>query len=141
MELFTWIVKNRKDLELMINIVILFNYGNIHRNVVPHIPCRRTFIPVSVSLWNDVGDPVFDGVGLAGFKSRANAFLLSNSCSFPFCVIMFSLSLLSLYVLVLWGWDLRTERVLIALSEPCIANLFNNIDVILYVIVILMYCF
>ena len=37
----------------------------------------RTFIPFSVSLWNDLADPVFDGVGLAGFKSRANAFLLA----------------------------------------------------------------
>ena len=32
---------------------------------------RRTFIPLSVSLWNDLSD----GVGLAGFKSRANDFL------------------------------------------------------------------
>ena len=32
---------------------------------------------LSVSLWNDLSDPVFDGVGLAGFKSRANAFLLA----------------------------------------------------------------
>ena len=38
---------------------------------------RRTFILLSVSLWNDLGDPIFDGVGLAGFKSRANAFLLA----------------------------------------------------------------
>ena len=55
---------------------------------------RRTFIPLSVSLWNDlskvkssmarslpqysiVSDPVFDCVGLAGLKSRANAFLLA----------------------------------------------------------------
>ena len=37
---------------------------------------RRTFIPLSVSLWYDISDPVFDGVGLAGFKSRAKAFLL-----------------------------------------------------------------
>ena len=37
----------------------------------------RTFILFSVSLWNDLADPVFDGVGLAGFKSRANAFLLA----------------------------------------------------------------
>ena len=36
---------------------------------------RRTFVPLSVSLWNDLSDPVFDGVGLTGFKSRANAFL------------------------------------------------------------------
>ena len=38
---------------------------------------RRTFIPLSVSLWNEFSDPVLDGVGLAGFKSRANAFLLA----------------------------------------------------------------
>ena len=38
---------------------------------------RRTFIPLSVSLWKDLTDPLFDGVGLAGFKSRANAFLLA----------------------------------------------------------------
>ena len=37
----------------------------------------RIFIPLSVSLWNDLANPVFDGVGLAGFKSRANAFLLA----------------------------------------------------------------
>ena len=36
---------------------------------------RRIYIPLSVSLWNDLADPVFDGVGLVGFKSRANAFL------------------------------------------------------------------
>ena len=38
---------------------------------------RRTFVALSVSRWNDLSDPVFDGVGLAGFKSRANAFLLA----------------------------------------------------------------
>ena len=38
---------------------------------------RRTFILLSVSLWNDLAVPVFDGVGLAGFKSRVNAFLLA----------------------------------------------------------------
>ena len=37
----------------------------------------RTFISLSVSLWNDLGDSVFDGVGVAGFKSRANAFFFS----------------------------------------------------------------
>ena len=36
----------------------------------------QDFMPVSVSLWNDLADPVFDGVGLAGFKSMANAFSL-----------------------------------------------------------------
>ena len=38
---------------------------------------RRTFIPLSLSQYNDLSDPVFNGVGLAGFKSRANAFLLA----------------------------------------------------------------
>ena len=38
---------------------------------------RMTFIPLSVSLWNDLVDPIFDGVGLAGFKTRSNAFLLA----------------------------------------------------------------
>ena len=47
------------------------------------LPCcrtsqyHRTFVPLSVSLWNDLTDPVFDGVGLTGFKSRANASLLA----------------------------------------------------------------
>ena len=41
------------------------------------LQCRWPFIPLSVSLWNDLSDPVFDGVGLVGFKSRANAFLLA----------------------------------------------------------------
>ena len=30
---------------------------------------------LSVTLWNDLGDPVFECVGLAVFKTRANAFL------------------------------------------------------------------
>ena len=29
---------------------------------------RRTFVPLSVYLWNDLADPVFDCVGLAGFN-------------------------------------------------------------------------
>ena len=54
-----------------------------HRYTYAPPRCRtsqygRTFIPLSVSLWNDLSDPVFDGVGLAGFKSRANAFLLAQ---------------------------------------------------------------
>ena len=40
---------------------------------------RRTFVTLSVSLWDDLADPLFDGVGLAGFKSRANAFLLKKA--------------------------------------------------------------
>ena len=53
-----------------------------HRHSFAPSRCRtsqysRTFVPLSVSLWNDLSDPAIDGVGLAGFKSRANAFLLA----------------------------------------------------------------
>ena len=53
-----------------------------HRYTYAHPRCRtsqyrRTFVPFWVSLWNDLSDPVFDGVGLAGFKSRANASLFA----------------------------------------------------------------
>ena len=53
-----------------------------HRYTYAPPRCRtlqynRTFISFSVSLWNDLANPVFDGVGLAGFKSRANASLLA----------------------------------------------------------------
>ena len=37
-----------------------------------------------------------------------------------------SLSFLSVYRLVLWGWGLWTDRVYITLSQPCTADLFNN---------------
>ena len=38
---------------------------------------HRTFVPLSVSLWNNLSDPVFDRVGLASFKNRANTFPLA----------------------------------------------------------------
>ena len=72
--------------------------------------CRRTFVP----LWNDLADPVFDGVGLAGFKSRANDFLLAKAALS--LLLVFYLSLPSVYRLVLWGWGLQTDRVYITLS-------------------------
>ena len=75
-----------------------YTYGPPRRRTAQH---RRTFILFSVSLWNDLADPVFDSVGLAGLKSRANAFLLAKCCSLHFCLLPFSVSLCWL---VLWGW-------------------------------------
>ena len=46
-----------------------------------------------------------------------------RSCSLTFCLLLFSVCL-SFYVLVLWGWSLWTDWVLIALSKPFITNLF-----------------
>ena len=53
-----------------------------HRYTYTPSRCRtlqysRTFIPPSVSLCNDLADLVFNGVVLAGFKSRADGFLLA----------------------------------------------------------------
>ena len=53
-----------------------------HRYTYAQPRCRtlqysRTFIPFSVSLRKNLGNPIFDGVGLAGFKSRATASLLA----------------------------------------------------------------
>ena len=71
--------------------------------------CRRSFVPLSVSLWNNLSDPVFDGVGLAGFKSRANAFLLARSALSFLSPTVLSFS--SLHGLVVWGWGLLTDKV------------------------------
>ena len=53
---------------------------------------RMIFILLSVPLWHDLADTVFDGVRLEGFKSMANVFFNSLSCSlvsycFPFLFI------------------------------------------------------
>ena len=46
---------------------------------------RSSFVPLSVCLWNDLSDPVFDGVGLAGFKSRSSQYFpVGMICSFFF---------------------------------------------------------
>ena len=43
-----------------------------------------------------------------------------------YSLLYFSVSLLSVYRLVLWGWGLWTDRVYTTLSQPCTAWLFNN---------------
>ena len=70
---------------------------------------RRSFMPLSVSLWNDLSDPVFYGVGLAGFKSRANAFLLARSALSFLSPTVLSFS--SFHGLVVWGCGLWTDKV------------------------------
>ena len=39
----------------------------------------RNYISLLVFHWNDLANPVFDGVGLAGVKSRTNSFLLDQA--------------------------------------------------------------
>ena len=49
----------------------------------------RTFISLSVFLWNDLADCVFDGVGLVGYKSKP-MFFISRSCLPSFVIYCFS---------------------------------------------------
>ena len=42
-----------------------------------NLAVQQAFIPFSMSLWNDLANHVFDGVGQTGFKSKANASLLA----------------------------------------------------------------
>ena len=52
----------------------------------------RTFIPHSMSLWNDLADPVVDG---GWFQNQSQSFLIAINCSLHFCLGQFSLSVLS----------------------------------------------
>ena len=53
----------------------------------------RTFVPLSASILNDLVDPVFDGVGLAGFKSRAMLFYwLKLLCPYYSLLLFFPFS-------------------------------------------------
>ena len=77
-----------------------------HRYTYAPPRCRtlqysRTFIPFSVSLWNDLASPIFDGVRLVGFKSIANASLFAYAArSIPTIVSYF----FSFLFLLSIGW-------------------------------------
>ena len=61
---------------------------------------------------------------IGGFQEHGQCLFIALSFSIPTIVFYsLSLSLLSVYRLVLWGWGLRTDRVCITLSQPCTADL------------------
>ena len=68
----------------------------------------------SVSLWNDLCAPVFDGVGLAGIKS-SQCFPVGRTCSFFLSPTIFSFSSFRGLV-VLLGWGLLIDRLYYSLS-------------------------
>ena len=73
-----------------------------------------SFMPLSVSIWIDLADPVFDVVRVADLKSKADVFLLASATRSIFVFSCFSRSRLSFYRLVycdLWGWVLWTDMV------------------------------
>ena len=75
----------------------LYTYAQSHCRTLQY---GRTFIPFSVSLWKYFANPVFDGVGLAGFKSMASASLLAQAA---LSILLFSTFFLFLFFLSI-GW-------------------------------------
>ena len=93
---------------------------------------RRDFYsPISVFLERSCW-PRIIWCGTGGFQEQGQCFLISLSCVIPTMVFYyFSLSLLSVNWLVLWGWGLRTDKVDITLFQPCTADLFLIIMLII----------
>ena len=96
------------------------------RSVAAEPSSTATFILFSVSLWKDLAD---HGIGLKSFMSRANAFVPSYLLHFS--LLLFSLSLLSFYGLVLWGWG-QTESKSISPSHALPIFFNNNINITWY---------
>ena len=79
---------------------------------------------LSIYLWNDLGDPVLDGVGLTGFMSWAYDLFFDPAASSLFVFCCFPFLFFHSMGLLLWGLGLWNDMVLIAHSQPCTANLF-----------------
>ena len=96
--------------------------SSLQNLAVPH----DFYSPLSVALERSCF-PRFRCCGTGGFQEQGQFFFIFLSCSFPTIVFYyFSLYLLSVYRLVLWSCDLRTDRVYITLSQPCTADLFKH---------------
>ena len=109
-----------------------------HRYTYAPPRCRtsqysRTVIPLSVSLWNDLANPVFDGVGLAGFKT-GQCFFIGLRCSIP-SIIFYSFYLLFFLSI---GWYCRAGvfgligciLLSLSLALPTFFNNNNNINLL-----------
>ena len=64
--------------------------------------------------------------GLAGFKSRANDYLLPWLALSPFVFYYLFLSLLSVYRLVLWSWGLWNDMFISLSPSLALWTYFNN---------------
>ena len=60
-----------------------YTYACPSRRTLHAVP-QDSYSPLSIDMWNDVGDPVFDGVGQASCESRVNVFLLAYAARFLF---------------------------------------------------------
>ena len=82
---------------------------------------RRTFILLSVSLWNDLSEPVFNGVGSTQEQVHCLFIGLCTRSLFVYCCFQFLF-----FRSMCWycGAGVFGLNVLIALSQSCITNLF-----------------
>ena len=85
---------------------------------------RRTFTPLSDTLWTILLTPysmVWDWL-----VSREGPMLSYwPKLLYPYnSLLLFSNFLFSVYMLALWGWGLRTDRVYTTLFRPCTDDLF-----------------
>ena len=96
---------------------------------------RRTFVPLWVSLWNDLSDPVFDGVRIHGrFYEQNHCFPVGLICSFFLSPTIFFLS--SVDGLAVWCWGLQIDSVLTR-SRPCTADWILIIIIIIIIIIVI----
>ena len=103
-----------------------YNYAP-SRSIISQCQCSRTFIPFSVSLWNNLGDTDIRWCGTGGFQEQGEESLFNGlpahsifvSEWFPFLFFHTMGWYCIADVFKFW-----TDRVLIALSGPCITNLF-----------------
>ena len=94
------------------------------------------FFPISVPLERSCRLRI-RWCGTGGFQEQCQCFFIGLSCSIHIIVFWyFSPFLVSVYMLVLWGWGLRTDRVYITLSLPCCRPLS-----IIIIIIIINRCF
>ena len=112
-----------------LNKAIFFRNLNCFSTVSEDTVFQRFFNSwkLNAPLWNDFAEPVFDGVGLAGFKSQGQCFFIGINCYISTIFFYyFSLSLHFVYWLVSWCWGLLADRVYITLSQPAPPTSFNN---------------
>ena len=96
---------------------------------------HRTFVPISVSLWNDLSDPVFDCVGLEQ-NSIAEQMLRADPILFCWPNLLFLFVyyyyLFFFFPRVVWGWRRRIDSVL-TLSQHCTPDSFLIILIIIMI--------
>ena len=132
--------KIRRNLMHSLNLMVLYLDHGCHRGLhavlwlhIGILICRlstsqfrRTFIALALSVpleWSCW--PSIRWCGTCWFQEQGQCFVIGQGCSISTIVFYyFSLSLPSVYRLVLWGWGLRTDRVYITLSQPCAADPF-----------------